>query len=235
MRRVLYILSIVTVVIYGCTKNSPTAVNGTVAQPDKPVLLFPASNSVCTTGSAISSSQTNITFTWNKAANANQYDLNIKNLLTNVITTKRYTGTIAIVPLLNGTPYAWAIVSRTSQDTSLATVSDIWKFYVSGPGVVYYSPFPATIVAPLYNQTITANNGNVNLSWTASDPDNDIVSYDVYFGTSSTTPALLKAGVTDLFLNNVPVNSATTYYWRVITNDSKGNTSDSGIYYFKVR
>jgi hypothetical protein len=235
MRSKIIILAVI-IAIYGCGKGGSSPGNGTtpVIVPGKSTLLFPSQNSVCTTGTT-AGAQTFITFTWNKADNADLYELNIKNLLTNVITTQRYTGTTAAVPLLNGTPYAWAIVSRIAKDTSAATVSDIWKFYVSGPGAVYYPPFPITVVAPLFNQTITANNGNVNLSWTGSDPDNDIVNYDIYLGTSSTSPALIKSGVTDQFLNNVPVNPATTYYWKVITNDSKGNTSDSGIYQFKVR
>jgi hypothetical protein len=75
--------------------------------------------------------------------------------------------------------------------------------------------------------------GMVNLTWTGNDVDKDIVSYDVYFGTV-TTPSLFKAGVTEMSLSNVPVTSGSTYFWRVVSKDSLGNTSQSGLYQFKV-
>ena len=61
--------------------------------------------------------------------------------------------------------------------------------------------------------------------------DGDIVGYDVYFGTSNNLP-LLKANVTDPFINNVSVPAKAIYYWQIITKDSQGNSSDSGVYQF---
>jgi hypothetical protein len=98
---------------------------------------------------------------------------------------------------------------------------------------VSHSPFPADAVAPGFGQNISATGSTVNLSWTGSDVDGDIVGYDVYLGTT-TTPTLLKSNSTDQFLNNITVTSNTGYYWKVITKDSQGNTSDSGLFQFFV-
>lgn len=61
-----------------------------------------------------------------------------------------------------------------------------------------------------------------------------IVGYDVYFGTVD-TQALLKSGVTDMFLHNVGVTSGTTYYWKIVNKDSAGNTSESDVSWFMVK
>jgi len=238
------LILIFSLAILGCGKTNTTLDTGgggngggtgtQTITPGKSILLFPAQNSVCTTGTSVSSTQTSVTFTWNASENTDSYELDIENLLTKAITTQTYTATSTTVTLLNATPYAWTIISKTSKNTSSVTSSDVWKFYVSGPGVVYYAPFPATIVSPVFNQTVTASNGMTNLTWLGSDPDNDIKNYDIYLGTSSTNLTLYKAGVTDMFLNAVPVSS-TTYYWKVLTNDSKGNITDSGVYQFTVR
>ena len=80
-------------------------------------------------------------------------------------------------------------------------------------------------------QRITPVAGKITLQWTGSDVDNDILNYDIYLGTTA-SPGLLKAAQTGLSLPDVAVNANTTYYWKVITRDSKGNTSDSGVYVF---
>jgi hypothetical protein len=82
-------------------------------------------------------------------------------------------------------------------------------------------------------QSVTATSGKITLDWNGSDADNDISIYDIYLSTSS-VPALLKAGEKESILTDVSVSSNTTYYWKVISKDSKGNTSDSGIYQFKI-
>jgi fibronectin type 3 domain-containing protein len=83
-------------------------------------------------------------------------------------------------------------------------------------------------------QTIEAVNGKITLSWNGSDVDNDIVTYDVYLSDSA-SPALLQSNVSENALKDVSVSAGKTYYWKIITRDSKGNTSDSGIYLFMTK
>ena len=45
---------------------------------------------------------------------------------------------------------------------------------------------------------------------------------------------LLKSNVVDMFTNNVVVTAGTTYYWKVVTKDAQGNTSESNMFQFKV-
>ena len=78
----------------------------------------------------------------------------------------------------------------------------------------------------------TAVLAHVNLGWTGGDPDaGDTVTYDVYFGTSSTPP---------LISNNQPWNNYyvgvlgfnTKYYWRIVATDNHGASTTGPLWDF---
>jgi len=226
-KQIIITLIAVTTLIAGCSKKNNT--NG-APDPQPAALTFPAQNSACTTGTVISTTQSTINFTWNSAGNTDSYEIDIKNLLTGTLTTQTTFTNQLSVSLNRDTPYSWYVVSKSNSSTTTAK-SDVWKFYNAGVGTVSHPPFPADNLSPGFGQSVTA--GTVNLTWTASDPDNDIASYDVYFG-STATPASYKTAITDKFVNGIAVTPGTTYYWKVITKDAAGNTSDSGTFQFKV-
>ena len=233
MKRVIIIISAMLLAACGGgNKNN----NPTPTPPSPPTaasLSAPAQNQVCTTGTIISTTQSSIAFTWTAGSNTNSYTLIVKNLLTKDSTSTTTTLPTATLTLLRGVPYSWYVVSSSTQTTTTAK-SDIWKFYNSGAGTISYPPYPATITAPTFAQSVTATGGKVNLTWTGSiAPPSTIAGYDVYFGTT-TTPAKVATNITDMFLNNQSVTSGTTYYWKVITKNQNGDTSDSGLYQFKV-
>jgi hypothetical protein len=66
------------------------------------------------------------------------------------------------------------------------------------------------------------------LSWSGGDPDDDDVTYDVYFSeaispTVNTTPVLVSAGqVETTYVPTETLKPLTWYYWRVIAKDSSG-------------
>jgi len=229
MKKVIAIMMF-ALVFWGCSgkKDDPTPVT---PSPAAAVLDIPAQNSVCTTGTIVNATQSTVSFTWKAAANTDSYDLIITNLLTGTSTTQNFAVTQASVTLLRNTPYSWYVTSKANA-TAVTTRSDTWKFYNSGPGTVTYAPFPAAITSPTFGQAITGT--SVNLTWTGSSvTTTTTLTYDVYFG-NTVTPALLKSGLTDMFLNNVSIVAGNTYYWKIITKDTQGNSSDSGIYQFKA-
>ena len=81
-------------------------------------------------------------------------------------------------------------------------------------------------------QNLSAIAGKITLDWAGTDVDDDIVSYNIYFSTGA-SPALVMSNLTPSFFD-VSVAPNNTYYWKVITKDAKGNTSDSGVYQVKV-
>jgi hypothetical protein len=220
----LYIFAMM--LLTACGGHKPAA----PSPPQKATLTFPAQNALCTSGTVMSTNQTLIIFTWQPAAFTDSYQINIKNLLTGTTVTQTESENTATLVLLRNTPYSWFVVSKSNSVTTTVQ-SDTWKFYVAGFGAVSYSPFPANITAPGFDTNVTGT--SVNLTWTGSDVDNDIAGYDVYFGDIA-TPPLLQSNVTAMFVNNVTVSANTTYYWKVITKDALGNTSDSGVFRFKV-
>ena len=204
-----------------------------VRNPGKAVLSFPAQNEACTTGAIISNTQSSIEFKWNKSDNTDSYDLVLKNLETGTSTTYPAAAINLLgITLTRNTPYSWYIISKSTASGTSAQ-SEVWKFYNSGPASIFYAPFPADGMVPVMGASVTAASGKVTLDWEGSDADNDIASYDVYLGTT-TAPALLSGNLVNSVLADVSVTGNTTYYWKVVTKDSKGNTSDSGIYQFKV-
>ncbi|MEO6850016.1 MAG: hypothetical protein ABI203_01535 [Mucilaginibacter sp.] len=231
MKKNLVILTLLLVLSAcgGSKKNDVTP----VLPPAAVTLTGPAQNAVCLTGQVISDTQSSVTFTWNSSANTNSYDLVIKDLTTSVKSTESTTQTHLTVTIARGTPFSWYVVSKSNLISKTAE-SDTWKFYNSGQGIVTYAPFPAEIIAPVYGAEVVSDSGTVNLTWTGSSPGNLTLTYDLYLGTTS-APALLKNNVTDTFLNNVTISSGTTYYWKVISRDPAGNTSDSGLCTFNVK
>lgn len=234
MKKQLLLIALV-LIFTRCSKqnNAAPPAAPTVKIPTVAVLTFPTLNEVCTTGTVLSATQSSITFTWNASTNTDSYDLSLKNLLTGVTTTQNTTQTQLAITVARNTPYSWYIVSKSTK-TSTTAQSDVFKFYNAGLPTVTYAPFPAGNLLPTFGQSVTATNGTINLSWAGSVVSTDVLAnYDVYFGTTN-NPPIIKSAVTDSFLNNVAVTSKTTYYWKVITRDASGNTSDSGLYQFSV-
>mgnify|MGYP006108833965 FL=1 len=205
--------------------------------PGKSTLTAPANNKTCETGTSVSDTQSEVTFTWGTSANTNTYDLKITNLNTSTVTNKTaLTSTTAKVTLDKGVPYSWNITSKSTASTT-TTASDTWKFYLAGTGVVNYAPFPADLKTPASGSTVTRDgDGKVAFTWDGSDPDTgDTLKYTLYVDTTDgkQTP---PAAQTDLTAKtaSVALEAATTYYWRVKTSDGI-NSSYSIVYSFKTQ
>jgi len=230
MEKVKYniVLLLLVLIITSCggKHNDPAIINPTAS-----LLVSPDKDAACIVGTNVSATQSTVSFKWQSAATADSYDITIKDLVSGNTITKSSTGAQLDVALSLNTPYSWFVTSKVNGNSNTAK-SDTWRFYNSGPGVSAYAPFPAEIVSPAAEQKVDAVSGSVTLTWSGKDIDNDIVDYDVYLGTSA-TPALLKAHVTDNKLA-VAVTSKQTYYWKIITRDSKNNSSDSGVFKFSV-
>lgn len=227
MRR-LFILTLLTYTLSSCGGG-----NEAPPAPTAATLSSPVNNEACTTGTVISETESRITFSWLAGTNADSYELVVTNLLNQTQQIQAAISTTAELTLKRNTPYSWYVLSKSSKNPTTAN-STTWKFYNAGPASSTYPPYPAEIVSPTLGQNLTPINGKINLQWRGSDADNDIINYDIYLGTSSTNLTLIKSQHTTSTLADVAVNANTTYYWKVITRDSKGNTSDSGLFEFRT-
>ncbi|WP_316791245.1 hypothetical protein [Pedobacter frigoris] len=228
----LAILVISVLLLVGCGKDKPNEPN-----PVEPVsiitLTSPAQNSACITGTAISASQSAVELKWDKVNNATLYTITIKDLLTGTSTDYTATQNQFTASLNRNTPYAWSVATQASV-AAVISKSEIWKFYNAGNGITWYAPFPADNLMPSWDQSVTTISGKTTLTWTGGDADNDILNYDVYLGTTS-SPPLLKKEIAEAKLENVELTSKVNYYWKVVTRDKSGNTSESGVVPFTVK
>ncbi|WP_149274491.1 hypothetical protein [Pareuzebyella sediminis] len=214
------------IVFLGCKKkDSPHS-------PEKALLTAPAKNSECTPVQTTTGTSNVVRFSWQVADYTDLYELRVTNLNTGTVQTKSTSSTVETLSLEKGIAFSWVVVSKNSQTTTTAT-SDSWFFYNPGSQTTY-TPFPAEIVAPKSGSTIIKDiNNEVTLDWEGTDIDGDIESYEIYFSTENppeTLIATLNANTTE---QKVSVASNTVYYWRVVTKDAAGNSSDTGTFDFR--
>lgn len=220
------LLGFCVVMLMACRKDSPKP-------PASAVLSFPMQNSECTTGIDLDGTKSQVEFKWQQAANTQRYELRVTNLGTGTTQTISTESLSANLPLQKGAPYSWVVITRNSE-TQESVSSAIWFFYNAGSRTTY-APFPAQPVSPQSGATVTGDlNNEVRLEWTGADVDNDITGYEVYFATETPPLDLATSGQLTITNLNVSVAPNSLYYWSITTTDSEGNTSDSGIFSFKV-
>lgn len=200
-----------------------------ILPPEAALLASPAKDEECNQGNIVSATQSRVTFQWNASANTNSYTHILKNLDTDVSTEQNTSSTSITLTIARNVPYSWHVVSKSNKTTTTAT-SETWKFYNAGEGVENYAPFPAELVAPAMGSTVPSP---VTLSWSGSDIDNDIASYDVYLDTAN-PPTTLHENTTNTSINNIALNADTVYYWRVVTTDESDSNSQSQVFEFRT-
>lgn len=80
----------------------------------------------------------------------------------------------------------------------------------------------------------TAVDVNVDLSWTGGDPEDDPVTYDIYFGTASPPPKIV-ANHTNTTYDIGTLNISKTYYWKIIAYDNYNESTSGPIWFFTTR
>lgn len=205
-----------------------------IPDPAAATLVFPEDNTECNTGiiNPNNTALSTVTFEWNASQNTDSYTVTVTNLNTNNSSFTNSTTNEADITLERGTPYSWFVTSRATGTTSTA-ISDTFQFYNEGPGIENYAPFPAEVVQPTQGENFPSGTTTVNLEWSGADIDNDITEYEIFFGTDPepTNSLGVQSGTV---LADLSVTTSTTYYWRVLTRDNFGNTSQSQIFTFRV-
>ncbi|MDH7517915.1 MAG: hypothetical protein QHH19_06190, partial [Candidatus Thermoplasmatota archaeon] len=125
-----------------------------------------------------------------------------------------------------GTTYYWRIVAWDNYGGS--AVGPIWSFTTrfNNPPYTPYNPYPS--------DGATNVNLNVDLSWSGGDPDGDIVTYDVYFGTT-TPPPKIVANQSATTYDPGMLNYGTTYYWKIVSWDNYGASTVGPIWSFTTK
>jgi uncharacterized protein (TIGR02145 family) len=126
--------------------------------------------------------------------------------------------------LESDTEYFWKIVADDGQGNTAE--GPVWNFttrFVNLPPVIPSEPTPPN---GSENQTI-----DVDISWTCSDPENDLVTYIVYFGKGS-LPGQYTSIQPETFFDPGALDFNATYFWQIIAYDTLGNASVSPVWSF---
>jgi hypothetical protein len=129
-------------------------------------------------------------------------------------------------PMTINTTYYWKIVSWDTCDAS--TSGPIWSFTsrTNKPPFIPSSPNPE-------NNSIDVEQ-NIILQWFGGDPENDSVTYDVYFGLTS-SPTKVASNVTLNHYDPGPLQSQKTYFWKIVAWDEFGATTSGQLWTFTTK
>ncbi len=226
------IIGVLVVLLFISCGPDLDLVQAVLLPPSKVELIFPEENSECTAGVIISETESEVVFDWSEAEVTDGYIISLTNLTTGQEQLFESDSSSLPIRMLRGTPYRWR-VDTFLNDSNEVVSSDEEAFYNAGPGVQSFIPFPATAVFPKNGELLNTSESSITLQWEASDLDNDITEYDVYFGIE-TEPPLFSSAIQSNSLSNVPVESGEIYFWRVVTRDTQGNESNSEVFTFEV-
>ncbi len=225
MRNIVWLF--VGLLLLGCSKDSPPK------GPEAAQLTFPEQNSECTTGTDLNAVTSQVEFRWQTANNTDTYELRVTNVNSGVSQTVTTAALSARLPLEKGALHRWNVITRNAKTESTAT-SDTWQFYNAG-SQTNYAPFPAEIISPESGASVIRDiNNEVTLQWIGADIENDISGYEVYLDTTNPPTTLVGSPSVSINTIQVSVASDTVYFWKVITRDREGNTSDSGVFSFRA-
>ncbi len=93
------------------------------------------------------------------------------------------------------------------------------------------NPTPPNNESPSSNSTNIST--NTNLSWTCTDPDGDVLVYDIFFGTIK-DPTKVEEYYTSTTYDPGTLTENTTYYWKInaFEVDNNDNKSESQVWQF---
>jgi hypothetical protein len=190
---------------------------GTVAAPvvlpDTPVMNLPANGATGTGTSGVD-------LTWFAAANAELYQLQVStvsNFFTTILDISGPGLSYTLNSLSLNTTYYWRIRATNSGGASPWAAAR--TFATSVPVVLPSTPVLSTPANGATNQATS-----LTLSWlTAANATN----YQVQVATDSafTIPVINVSGITALSYSASGLSEGETYYWRVRSNNSGGNSS----------
>ena len=128
--------------------------------------------------------------------------------------------------LAHSTTYYWKVVAK---DSGLAqSASSLWSFSTEGNAP------PSAPRDPQPSDQATDLDTGTTLTWSPSiDPEAQEVRYDVYFAGSFPLPVVSLGQLATTFTPGL-LSASTTYYWKVIAKDPRGNQAQGGPWRFET-
>lgn len=230
MRKIIYSV-FVGFLLFSCSGNDSSSTPETSnTAPSVPTLTAPTNNKLCIDNV--------VSFEWNASTDAEnnpiiyQIQIATDNQFTQIVKTAEGSSIGQTTTLNKGTAYYWRVKATDSKNSS-SNYSSTYSFYTEAEAVANHLPFLPQLVQPETNSFI--NTTTATLKWTASDVDtNDILVFDVYFGTTNPPTAKVGSNLASTSLNTNTLQPATNYYWKVVVKDNKGGETTGQVWNFKT-
>lgn len=230
MRKIIYSV-FVGFLLFSCSGNdSSSTLETSNTAPSVPTLTAPTNNKLCIDNV--------VSFEWNASTDAEnnpiiyQIQIATDNQFTQIVKTAEGSSIGQTTTLNKGTAYYWRVKATDSKNSS-SNYSSTYSFYTEAEAVANHLPFLPQLVQPETNSFI--NTTTAILKWTASDVDtNDILVFDVYFGTTNPPTAKVGSNLASTSLNTNTLQPATNYYWKVVVKDNKGGETTGQVWNFKT-
>ncbi len=224
----LYISIVSVLFLFSCSNddNGPR-IDLSNVDPSIPGLIYPTNNLLCT--------NFNLEFDWNVATDTDGdtvsyvIDIATDSEFARVLFTAITSETIRAFTLEKGTTYYWRVKARDSKGNE-SEYSSTQTFFTEPDAGVNTAPTVPELAGP--SQGARLSGTNMILEWTASDSEDDALSYDLYFG--DTNPPLLFAEDIDVSTLDVTVSPGTVYYWRVVAKDSNQAATMGQLWNFRT-
>ncbi|MDP3312816.1 hypothetical protein [Lutibacter sp.] len=227
IQNILY-ASILSSLVWSCGGGGgdtpPPPVNN---KPSTATLVYPTHNLLCINNV--------LNFQWNAATDpdgdALTYQIQVSKDNQFIIIAHSLSGNTLsqTISLEKGVAYYWRVKAIDSKNLS-GDYSSTFSFYTEGIGVSNYLPFSPVLSAPILNSIVSTS--TVTLTWTASDVDNDPLTYDVFLGTVNPPTAKIATNITIATVGSGTLTASTKYYWKVVVKDTKGGQTTGQVWSF---
>ena len=205
--------------------------------PQPPVNKAPSATSQSEPTNNLLCIDNDISFKWSASTDPDgdtvSYEIQIAtdNQITQNVQNFTSTTTSTSISLDRGVAYYWRIRAKDSKGAT-SSYSSIFNFYTEGDGVSNHLPFSPSIVTPNLNEVIQTT--TTTLQWDASDVDtSDTLTFDVYFDTVNPPTTIVSENQTTKTFDT-SLESAKTYYWKVVVKDDKGGITIGQVWSFKT-
>ena len=215
MKKLIFII-LLCVILPACSAKQEDSIDPIVENkaPEAPSLNQPEDNLFCTTNK--------LEFSWLPVLDPEKdlisYIFEISstpNFSTTFIKTEL--STLSLNAEVNkGQNYYWRVTAKDEKG-NYSNTSIIRTFYTEDLQSANSLPSVPEKILPV-DDVISGT--EVELAWQSTDPDNDELQYDLFFGTS-TSPQLLANNLSEgsYFLENL--TPSTTYYWKIVVRDGQ--------------
>lgn len=207
------------------SKTPPKEIN---AVPVSPQPVFPTDNLLCT--------DNNLIFKWSASSDANddavtyQIDVAKDNQFLEIVHSVIVSETNQEFLLEKGVARYWRVKAIDSNGAA-SDFSEMYSLYTEFEGLSNHLPFTPELIGP--SDSANLEEGDVTLTWNASDIDENPLVFDVFFGVENPPTTLISE---NLQADTLTVGTAgsTDYYWQIIAKDDKGGSAVGQVWSFSV-